>query len=161
MTPMKRMYRQEWVPSIFNDFFDTNWMGRTKATAPAINVIEKKDEYKVQVAAPGMTKDDFRIHLDEAGDLVITMEKSCNCDEKEKECKEGKECQESECCDDKECKYLRREFSYTKFEQTLVLPDDVDKAHIKAKVKHGVLHIKLPRKTTEEKPQVHQTITIE
>ena len=61
MTPMKRMYRQDWVPSIFSDFFDTNWMGRTKATAPAINVIEKKDEYKVQVAAPGMTKDDFRI----------------------------------------------------------------------------------------------------
>ena len=161
MTPMKRMYRQEWVPSIFTDFFDTNWMGRTKATVPAINVIEKKDEYKVQVAAPGMTKDDFRIHLDEAGDLVITMEKCCNCDNKEKECKESKECQESECCDEKECKFLRREFSYAKFEQTLVLPEDVDKAHIKAKVKHGVLHIKLPRKVAEEKPQVQQTITIE
>ena len=161
MTPMKRMYRQEWVPSIFSDFFDTNWMGRTKATAPAINVIEKKDEYKVQVAAPGMTKDDFRIHLDEAGDLVITMEKSCNCDDKEKECKDNKECQESECCDEKECKYLRREFSYAKFEQTLVLPDDVDKSHIKAKVKHGVLHIKLPRKVAEEKPQMQQTIAIE
>ena len=158
---MKRMYRQEWVPSIFSDFFDTNWMGRTKATAPAINVIEKKDEYKVQVAAPGMTKDDFRIHLDEAGDLVITMEKSCNCDDKEKECKDNKECQESECCDEKECKYLRREFSYAKFEQTLVLPDDVDKSHIKAKVKHGVLHIKLPRKVAEEKPQMQQTIAIE
>ncbi len=152
---MKRMYRQEWVPSIFNDFFDTNWMGRAKATAPAINVIEKKDEYKVQVAAPGMTKDDFHIHLDEAGDLVITMEKCCNCDEKEKAEKEA------ECCDEKECKYLRREFSYAKFEQTLVLPDDVDKAAIKAKVKHGVLHIKLPRKKAEEKPQLHQTIAIE
>lgn len=149
------MYRQEWVPSIFNDFFDTNWMGRAKATAPAINVIEKKDEYKVQVAAPGMTKDDFHIHLDEAGDLVITMEKCCNCDEKEKAEKEA------ECCDEKECKYLRREFSYAKFEQTLVLPDDVDKAAIKAKVKHGVLHIKLPRKKAEEKPQLHQTIAIE
>ena len=161
MTPMKRMYRQEWVPSIFSDFFDTNWMGRTKATAPAINVIEKKDEYKVQVAAPGMTKDDFRIHLDEAGDLVITMEKCCNCDDKEKECKDHKECKESECCDEKECKYLRREFSYAKFEQTLILPDDVDKSHIKAKVKHGVLHIKLPRKIAEEKPQMQQTIAIE
>ena len=156
MTPMKRMYRQDWVPSIFNDFFDTNWMGRTKATAPAINVIEKSDEYKVQVAAPGMTRDDFRIHLDEAGDLVITMEKCCNCDDKEK-----KENKEAECCDEKECKFLRREFSYAKFEQTLVLPDDVDKAHIKAKVKHGVLHIKLPRKAAEEKPQMQQTIAIE
>ena len=162
---MKRMYRQDWVPSIFSDFFDTNWMGRTKATAPAINVIEKKDEYKVQVAAPGMTKDDFRIHLDEAGDLVISMEKCSNCDDKEckepkGECKD-KECKDSECCDEKECKFLRREFSYAKFEQTLVLPDDVDKAHIKAKVKHGVLHIKLPRKVNEEKPQMQQNITIE
>ena len=167
---MKRMYRQEWVPSIFNDFFDAGWMGRAKVTTPAINVIEKKDEYKVQVAAPGMTKDDFHIHLDEAGDLVISMEKCCNCDEKEgKECKDQKgeckdakaECKEAECCDEKECKYLRREFSYSKFEQTLVLPDDVDKAHIKAKVKHGVLHIKLPRKAAEEKPQMQQNIAIE
>ena len=158
MTPMKRMYHQEWMPSIFGDFFDTNWMGRAKATAPAINVIEQKDEYKVQVAAPGMTKDDFRIHLDEAGDLVIVIEKCCNCDDKDsKECKE----KEKECCDEKECKYLRREFSYAKFEQTLVLPDDVDKSHIKAKVKHGVLHIKLPRKVEEEKPQVSQSIPIE
>ena len=158
MSPMKRMYHQEWMPSIFGDFFDTNWMGRAKATAPAINVIEKKDEYKVQVAAPGMTKDDFRIHLDEAGDLVIVIEKCCNCDDKDsKECKE----KEKECCDEKECKYLRREFSYAKFEQTLVLPDDVDKSHIKAKVKHGVLHIKLPRKVEEEKPQVSQSIPIE
>jgi HSP20 family protein len=149
------MYRQEWVPSIFNDLFDVNWMGRTKATVPAINVIEKKDEYKVQVAAPGMTKDDFRIHLDEAGDLVITMEKCCDRDEKEKPSKEG------ECCDEKECKFLRREFSYAKFEQTLVLPEDVDKAAIKAKVKHGVLHIKLPRKKVEERPQIEQNIAIE
>ena len=165
MTPMKRMYHQEWMPSIFNDFFDTNWMGRTKATAPAINVIEKKDEYKVQVAAPGMTKEDFHIHLDEAGDLVIVIEKCNHCDDKdEKECKDKeKECcdKEKECCDEKDCKYLRREFSYSKFEQTLILPDDVDKAHIKAKVKHGVLHIKLPRKAAEEKPQMSQTIAIE
>lgn len=152
---MKKVYRQEWVPSIFNDFFETNWMGRAKATAPAINVIEKKDEYKVQVAAPGMTKEDFHIHLDDAGDLVITMEKCCNGDAKDKECKEP------ECCDEKECKYLRREFSYAKFEQTLVLPDDVDKSHIKAKVRHGVLHIKLPRIVAEEKPQLQQAIAIE
>jgi HSP20 family protein len=110
-----------------------------------------------------MTKDDFRIHLDEAGDLVITMEKCCNdkeCKEPKGECKDS-ECKDPECCDDKECKFIRREFSYAKFEQTLVLPDDVDKTHIKAKVKHGVLHIKLPRKATEEKPQTQQNIAIE
>lgn len=162
MTPTKRMYRQDWVPSIFNDFFETNWMGKTKSTSPAINVIEKKDEYKVQVAAPGMTKDDFHIHLNEEGDLVISMEKCCN--DKDKECcesKGNKECKETECCDEKECKYLRREFSYAKFEQTLILPDDIDKTHIKAKVRHGVLHIKLPRMKAEEKPQLQQTIAIE
>ena len=153
MSMLMKRSGQTWVPSIFNDFFETNWMGRAKATAPAINVIEKKDVYKVQVAAPGMTKDDFKIHLNEEGDLVISMEKCNNNDEKE--------CKEYECCDEKECKYLRREFSYAKFEQTLILPDDVDKAHIKAKVKHGVLHIKLPRKAVEEKPQVQQTIVIE
>ena len=156
MTPMKRMYHQEWMPSIFNDFLETNWMGRAKSTSPAINVIEKKDEYKVQVAAPGMTKDDFRIHLDEEGNLVIVIEKCCNGDNND-----DKECKDKECCDEKECKYLRREFSYAKFEQTLVLPDDVDKSHIKAKVRHGVLHVKLPRKVEEEKPQVSQPIPIE
>jgi HSP20 family protein len=156
MTPMKRMYHQEWMPSIFNDFLETNWMGRAKSTSPAINVIEKKDEYKVQVAAPGMTKDDFRIHLDEEENLVIVIEKCCNGDNKD-----DKECKDKECCDEKECKYLRREFSYAKFEQTLVLPDDVDKSHIKAKVRHGVLHVKLPRKVEEEKPQVSQPIPIE
>lgn len=154
MTPMKRMYHQDWVPSIFNDFFDTNWMGRTKATAPAINVIEKSDEYKIQVAAPGMTKDDFKIHINEAGDLVIAMEKCCEDGDKEenKDCKDKKEC---------ECKYLRREFSYAKFQQTLILPDDVDRSKIKAKVKHGVLCIKLPRKVEEERPQMQQSIQID
>ena len=105
-----------------------------------------------------MTKDDFRIHLDEAGDLVIVIEKCCNCDDKDsKECKE----KEKECCDEKECKYLRREFSYAKFEQTLVLPDDVDKSHIKAKVKHGVLCIRIPKKMNAPQEKTARVIEIE
>ena len=136
MTPMKRMYRQDWVPSIFSDFFDTNWMGRTKATAPAINVIEKKDEYKVQVAAPGMTKDDFKVHLNKDGNLVIEMEKTnCGCKGKNE--------------DKKECKYLRKEFSYSKFSQTLLLPEDIDKEGIEAHVCNGILKIRIPK---TEKP---------
>ena len=148
---------QQWIPSIFNDFFNNELLVRNSATAPAINVFETDKEYKVEVAAAGMCKDDFKISIDSENDLTITMEKNCNCGCKDKECS-------SEKCDDKEeCKgrYIRREFSYTKFEQTLVLPDDVDKAHIKAKVKHGVLHIKLPRKAAEEKPQMQQNIEIE
>ena len=74
MTPVRR-YNQSWLPSIFDDFFDTNWMNKTNATAPAINVIENDAEYLVEVAAPGMTKADFDVHIDEDGNLVIAMEK--------------------------------------------------------------------------------------
>ena len=48
MTPMRR-YEQNWLPEIFNDFFANDWMTRTNATAPAINVIENENDYKVEV----------------------------------------------------------------------------------------------------------------
>ena len=80
-----------------------------------------------------MTKEDFNIHLDENGDLVIGMEKKT--DETEEK---------------KERKYLRREFSYVKFQQTLVLPDNVDKSKIAAGVKDGILTIDLPKVNEEE-----------
>ena len=63
------------VASIFNDFFDNEWMEKANATAPAINVSESEREYKVEVAAPGMTKEDFNIHIDEDNNLVISMER--------------------------------------------------------------------------------------
>ena len=133
---------QQWLPSIFNDFFNSDILVRNSATAPAINVFETAKEYKVEVAAAGMCKDDFRIHIDSENDLTITMEKNCNCGCKDKECS-------SEKCDDKEeCKgrYIRREFSYTKFQQTLIMPENADTAKIEAKVKHGVLCIHIPKK---------------
>lgn len=73
MMPVRR--NQAWLPSIFNDFFDNEWMEKTNATAPAINVTENNKEYNVEVAAPGMTRDDFNIHIDEENNLVISMEK--------------------------------------------------------------------------------------
>lgn len=124
-------YSQDWLPNVFNDFFDNNYMPRVNATAPSINVAEDDKHYNVEVAAPGMTKDDFNIHLDQNGDLVINMEKKDKSEEKDK-------------------KYLRREFAYAKYEQTLVLPDDVDKTQINAEVKHGILHIELPKVSKEE-----------
>ena len=125
MMPVRRS-NQTWLPSIFNDFFDNDWMVKANATAPAINVIESDKDYKVEVAAPGMTKEDFKIHINEDNDLVISMEKKTESTEGDKE---GK----------KESRYLRREFSYSKFQQTLILPDDVDKDKIDAKVNDGVL----------------------
>ena len=142
--PTKRNYNQEWLPSIFNDFFDNDWMAKANATAPAINVIESDKDYKVEVAAPGMTKEDFDIHLSEDNELVITMEKK---NEKKEEDKENK-------------KYLRREFSYSKFQQSLVLPDDVEKDKIGAAVNNGVLTIDLPKRQPEEKAKVNRSIEI-
>lgn len=144
MMPTKRNYNQEWLPSIFNDFFDNEWMAKANATAPAINVIESDKDYKVEVAAPGMTKEDFNIHLSEDNELVITMEKR---NEKKEEDKENK-------------KYLRREFSYSKFQQSLVLPDDVEKDKIEAAVNNGVLTIDLPKRQPEEKAKVNRNIEI-
>ena len=61
-----------WLPDVFNDFFDTDFLPKVNSntTAPAINVIEKKDEYDVELAAPGMTKEDFKVSLDEDCNLV-------------------------------------------------------------------------------------------
>lgn len=144
MTPMRKYHNQNWIPSIFNDFFDNDWMVKANATAPAINVIESDKDYKVEVAAPGMTKNDFNIHLSEDNELVISMEKKNETKEEDKENK----------------KYLRREFSYTQFQQALVLPDDVDKDKINANVSDGVLTIELPKRTPEEKAKVNRVIEI-
>lgn len=144
MIPVRKYNNQNWLPSIFNDFFDNNWMVKTNATAPAINVIESEKDYKVEVAAPGMTKDYFNIHLSEDNELVITMEKK---NENQEEDKENK-------------KYLRREFSYTKFQQALILPEDVEKDNISASVSEGVLTIDLPKRQPEEKAKVSRQIEI-
>lgn len=134
---------QNWLPSIFNDFFDNDWMERTSATAPAINVKESKDEYLIEVAAPGMTKDDFNVHIEGDDSLVICMEKK-------NESKEEK----------KETRFLRREFSYSQFQQTMILPDDVDKEKIEAKMENGVLHINLPKLSVEQQQKAKRVISI-
>ena len=74
MVPARR--NQNWLPSIFNDFLGNDWLvERRNATAPAVNILENDDEYKVEVAAPGMTKEDFKVHLNEDNELIISMEK--------------------------------------------------------------------------------------
>lgn len=141
MMPVRKT--QSWLPSIFNDFFDNEWMERANATAPAINVLDSERDYKVELAVPGMTKDDFNVHIDEDNNLVISMEKKI----------ESKE-------DKGDSRYLRREFSYSKFQQTMVLPDDVDKEKISAQVENGVLNITLPKYTETEKPQTKKMIEV-
>lgn len=120
------MYKNSWLPEVFNDFFYNNNMPKTNATAPAINVLENETEYTVELAAPGLRKEDFDISINSDGDLVIKMEKK------------------NEVKDEK-AHYLRREFAYSKYEQTLILPDDVDKDKVGAKMSDGVLNITLPK----------------
>ena len=69
------MYRNSWLPEVFNDFFYNNNMPKANATAPAINVLESDKEYTVELAAPGLCRDDFEVNIDNDGDLTIKMEK--------------------------------------------------------------------------------------
>lgn len=117
-----------WLPSVFNDFFGNEWMESSVKSSPAINIQQTDNGFKVEVAAPGMTKDDCVVRLDENNNLVISFEKKT---ENEESNKEGA--------------YLRREFSYTQFQRTMVLPDDIDKDNISAEVKNGVLSIDIPQ----------------
>ena len=129
MLPAKRMNGQNWLPEFFNDFFEGNNLSRLNSTSPAMNVFEDEQAYYLEVAAPGMCKDDFKIHISKDGNLVIEMEKKC---------------ENKECCK-KEGKYLRKEFSYSKFHQTLVLPENAERDNIEATVKDGVLHVRIPK----------------
>ena len=143
---------QGWLPTIFNDFFDDNTWMPTKAygTTPAINVSEDDNEYKVEVAAPGMKKENFNVHVTQDGDLVISMEaktdtSSNNGDQETKN----------------NMKYLRREFSYSKFEQVLTLPEHVEKENISASVNDGILTIDIPKMTEAEKEKENTVIEIQ
>ena len=140
MMPMMRS--NNWIPAVFNDLFNTEFLPKVSATAPAINVKESDNAYTVELAAPGMKKEDFNVHINDEGNLVVKMESK----------NEAKE-------EDKTTRYLRREFSYSKFEQTLILPDDVKKDAISAKVENGVLTVELP-KLVEEKVKLSRQIDI-
>ena len=110
---------QGWVPSILGDLLGGEWLDTRTPSGiiPAINVKETKKDYLVEVAAPGLTKEDFNVHLNENNDLVICMERKT----------ENKE-------EDKDTHYLRKEFSYSRFQQTMLLPDDVKRDAIDAHV---------------------------
>ncbi len=126
MLPARKFYGQNFMPDFFNDFFGNIALDGT-AKAPAVNVLEDETSFKIEVAAPGMTKEDFKVHINKDGNLVIEVDKKCDCKE------------------EKEGKYIRKEFTCTKFHQTLVLPDNVDRDEIQANADNGVLYINLPK----------------
>lgn len=121
-------------PSVFDNLWSRDWMdwsnlnfSNTNTTLPAVNVIENDDEFKIELAAPGMTKGDFKINLD-GNVLTISSEKKI-----EKE--------------DKKQNYTRREFSYQSFQRSFTLPEHtVDREKVVASYKDGILHIQIPKK---------------
>ena len=148
MTPMRRS--QNWLPYVFNDLFDNDWMIKANSTAPAINVIESEKDYRVEVAAPGMTKDDFNIRIDENDNLVVSMEK-------------------------KEEKILNGEDAFRLYdtygfpldltkeileEKGMVLPENAEKEKIEAKVENGVLNIIIPKMSEEAAKKAEKIIEI-
>ena len=125
MLPARKFYGQNFMPDFFNDLFGNMSLDGSKS--PAVNVMEDDNRYRLELAAPGMTKDDFKVHINRDGNLVIELEKKCECQE------------------EKKGKYIRKEFSCSKFHQTLILPDNVNREEIKANVENGILFVDLPK----------------
>ncbi|RRQ46683.1 Hsp20/alpha crystallin family protein [Chryseobacterium sp. SC28] len=120
--------------ALFDDFFTRdlfNWgnsnFSASRTTLPSVNIKEKDDVFEVEVAAPGMQKEDFKITLDR-GVLTISSEK----EEREEEKNEN---------------YTQREFSYQSFQRSFTLETEVvDDEHIEAKYENGVLRLIIPKK---------------
>ena len=122
------MKSNSWFPTMFDDFFNTDFMPRANSTAPAVNVKESEKEYTMELAAPGIKKEYCRVAINDEGNLTIAIEDK----------QEHKH-------EDKHHHYLRREFSYSNYEQSYTLPDDVVKDQISAKVEDGILTVTMPK----------------
>ena len=128
------MFKNSWFPTVFEDFLNNDFMPRANTTAPAVNVKVDDKAYTMEVAAPGIKKEFCRVSINDEGNLHVAIENKVEHKEEEKK-----------------HHYLRREFSYTNYEQDYTLPEDVDKDNIEAKVENGILTITLPRIQKEVK----------
>ena len=127
MAPFKSLVDKFWGTDKFydDDFFHfrNQWM-------PAVNMKENKDEFDIEVAAPGLDKKDFKVTVDN-GILCISAEKETKVEEKEDN-------------------FTRQEFNYNSFERLFTIPENVDADHIDAKYNDGVLKLRL-KKTKVDK----------
>ncbi|MBP5731253.1 MAG: Hsp20/alpha crystallin family protein [Bacteroidaceae bacterium] len=131
------------MSNFFDDFFDTNWMPKMNSTAPAVNVKEDVEKYTMEIAMPGLKKEFCRINVTNQGYLEVKLENKM----------EHKD-------EDKKEHYLRREFSYSNYEQTYSLPENVDQTKITAKVNDGVLKIEMPKITRKDEDKQRRLIEI-
>jgi HSP20 family protein len=120
-------------PSLMSDFFDTDkffnrkWMDRTFDSAlPAVNIKETPKSYDLEVAAPGFRKEDFTVSADD-NLLTVSAQKSSE-------------------VNDENDRFTRREFSYSSFNRSFRLPQDVNGDAIEAKYTDGILHVSITKK---------------
>ena len=140
----RRNNNSDWLTNWFEDnFFDTDLMPRTSSTAPATNIQENEKAYTMEVAAPGLKKEWVRINLDNDGNLCIAIENKM----------EHKN-------EDKHEHYLRREFSYSNYQQCYTLPEDADREKISAKVADGILEVEIPKLTPKEEAKITKNIEV-
>ena len=124
-----------YVPAYWDDFFNDNFFHnfhtapRVNNHSPAVNIVEDEKEFRIEVAVPGVSRNDFNIELD---DDVLTISS---------ELQEDKKGEKNE-----NRRYMRREFSFHTFKRSFQLPDTVDQENIKASHDAGILNIVLPRK---------------
>ncbi len=136
----------EMKPTLFDEFLRplNNWFdvgfGERTITIPSVNVIESKDEYKLSLAVPGMSKDDFNIDVNNSM-ITISCEKEENKEEKEKN-------------------YTRKEYNYSSFSRSFQLPEEVNKEKIDARYEDGVLKVSLPKKEEAKKLVANKHITV-
>jgi HSP20 family protein len=129
---MLPVFRSRNLPDLFDEFFNSNLLpnfveeGAWKST-PAVNIFENNEKFEIEVAAPGLEKDDFKIDL-KNDHLIVYSEKKDKKEEKEKG------------------KVVRSEFRYSSFHRSFALPHEVEASSIKANHKNGVLTIELPKK---------------
>jgi HSP20 family protein len=124
------------IPSLLNDFFTDDWFNSSLAnwkssgtSLPAVNVRETNDDFMIEVAAPGMKRDDFKVELDN-NVLTISSQREDNGEEK-----------------DKDGTYTRREFSYQSFQRSFTLPENkVEGDKIAARYVDGILQVTVPKK---------------
>jgi HSP20 family protein len=115
-----------WLSDFFDNdrFFDSDWL--KKQSVPAVNVKETDKNFKIEVAAPGLSKKDFKITVDN-GVLTISSEKQEEKEQKEKD-------------------YTRKEFSYSSFSRSFTLPENVNEDDVKANYEDGLLKLNITKK---------------
>ena len=136
------------LPFIFDEFLTTDWFGGTanglkqEKTLPAVNIRESEHDFLLELAAPGLGKEDFNIEIDND---ILTISSELK--------------EDSEQDNEPKHKYTRKEFGYTSFKRTFSLPDSVQSNAINAAYQHGILSVTLPKKE-EAKVQPKRLISV-